>query len=133
MNQCVATRANGGPCNARALPSRPMCWAHDPTTREKAGEARRRGGENKSTIARVTRRMPRDLNDLGRRLLEAFEAVNSGEIPPDRAHAMARLAAVYVQIHSAAEVDARLEALEQAAAGGKGTGGPMSVKLVRPE
>ncbi len=59
--------------------------------------------------------MPRDLADLSRRLLEAFDEVHRGELPPDRAHALARLAAVFVQLHSAGEVDARIEALEAAA------------------
>jgi dUTPase len=60
--------------------------------------------------------------DLSRRLLEAFAEVHSGELAPDRAHAMSRIAAVFVQLHSAVEVDARIEALEQAASGRKGYG-----------
>jgi hypothetical protein len=92
-----------------------LCWSHDPLVRDRADEARRRGGTNRSTIARATRRMPKDMADLSRRLLEAFDQVHSGELPPDRAHALARLAAVFVQLHSAGEVDARIEALEVAA------------------
>jgi len=98
-----------------------LCFAHDPENRAQATAARKRGGTNRSTIARASRRMPRDLADLSRRLLEAFAEVHAGELAPDRAHAMSRLAAVYVTLHSAVEVDARLEALEQAANGGKGT------------
>ena len=120
MSLCETIRSNGERCRAQALPDRPGCWAHDPGSREKADEARRRGGANRSNLARATRRMPRDLKDLGSRLLEAFDAVNAGDLPPDRAHAMARLAAVYVQIHGAAETDARLDALEQAARNGRG-------------
>ncbi len=117
--KCGAIKLDGTNCGGIPLASG-LCWAHDPAVRDRADEARRRGGQNKSTIIRATRRMPKDLKDLGSRLLEAFEAVNNGEIPPDRAHAMARLAAVYVQIHGAAETDARLDALEQAVQNGRG-------------
>jgi hypothetical protein len=60
------------------------------------------------------------MKDLSRRILEAFEAVSTGELAPDRAHAMARLAAVYVQLHQAGEVETRLEVLEAAAETRKG-------------
>jgi transcriptional regulator NrdR family protein len=58
---------------------------------------------------------------LSRRILEAFEDVSAGELAPDRAHAMARLAAVYVQLHQVGELEARLEELERRAeqSGGK--------------
>jgi hypothetical protein len=118
MSLCETIRSNGERCRAQALPSRSKCWAHDPGSREKADEARRRGGANRSNVARASRRLPGDLKGLGSRLLETFEAVNSGELAPDRAHAMARLASVYVQIHSTAEIEARLEALEVRADGG---------------
>jgi len=111
---CTATKRDGTNCTAMALDSG-LCFAHDPQNRAQATAARRRGGENRSTVQRASRRMPRDLADLSRRLLEAFDQVHRGELPPDRAHALARLAAVYVTLHSAVEVDARIEALEAAA------------------
>jgi hypothetical protein len=117
---CTATKRDGTSCRSMALDSG-LCWAHDPAVRDRADAARRKGGENRSTLVRASRRLPRDMQELSRRILEAFAAVESGELAPDRAHAMSRLAAVYVQLHSAVEVDARLEALEQAANGGKGT------------
>ncbi len=98
-----------------------MCWAHDPSSREKADAARRRGGHNKSAIVRAAKHIPRDMKALSRRILEAFEDVSAGELAPDRAHAMARLAAVYVQLHQVGELEARLEELERRAeqSGGK--------------
>ena len=120
MSLCETVRSNGERCRAQALPDRVGCWAHDPGSREKADEARRRGGVNRSNVARATRRMPRDMKDLSRRILEAFEAVSTGELAPDRAHAMARLASVYVQLHQAGEVEMRLEVLEAAAETRKG-------------
>ncbi len=115
MSLCESTRADGSPCRARALPDRTQCWAHDGSTRELAHAARRRGGTNRSNVQRASRHMPRDMQDLSKRILAAFEAVETGELPPDRAHALARLVAAYVQLHSAGETDARIAALETAA------------------
>ena len=120
MNRCETVRSNGERCRAQALPDQVGCWAHDPGSREKADEARRRGGVNRSNVARATRRLPRDMKDLSRRILEAFEQVSAGELAPDRAHAMARLASVYVQLHQAGEVEMRLEVLEAVAETRKG-------------
>jgi hypothetical protein len=120
MSLCETVRSNGERCRTQALPDRVGCWAHDPGSREKADEARRRGGANRSNVARATRRLPRDIKDLSRRILEAFDQVAIGELAPDRAHAMARLAAVYVQLHQAGEVETRLEVLEAAAETRKG-------------
>ncbi len=118
---CGGTKRDGTGCGGIALPSG-LCWAHDPAVRDRADEARRRGGHNRSTIARATRRMPRDLKDLGSRLLEAFEAVNAGELAPDKAHAMARLASVYCTLYQVGEVETRLDALEAVAQSRKGWG-----------
>ncbi len=112
MNQCAAVRPGGQRCRAQALPGRALCFAHDPENRERASEARRKGGHNSANLTRAARRIPRGMQDVARRILEAFDRVESGELPPDRAHAMARLAAVYVQIHDAGEVQARIEELE---------------------
>jgi len=115
MSLCETIRSNGERCRAQALPDRVGCWAHDPGSREKADEARRRGGANRSNVARASRRMPRDMKALSRRILEAFEEVSAGELAPDRAHAMARLAAVYVQLHQLGELEGRLAELERRA------------------
>ncbi len=120
MSLCETVRSNGERCRAQALPDRVGCWAHDPGSREKADEARRRGGVNRSNVARVARRLPRDMKDLSRRILEAFDQVATGKLAPDQAHAMARLASVYVQLHQAGEVEMRLEVLEAAAETRKG-------------
>jgi hypothetical protein len=98
-----------------------LCWAHDPAVRDRADAARRKGGENRSTLVRASRRMPRDMAELSKRILEAFTSVESGDLQPDRAHAMARLAAVFVTLHDAGETETRLQALEAAAESGKGT------------
>jgi len=120
MTQCSATRANGEPCKARALPDRPMCWAHSPDHQAMANEARRKGGTNRSNLNRASARMPRDMKALGERILQAFDRVETGDEDPSRAHAMARLVAAFVQLHQVGELEGRLAELEQAATGHKG-------------
>ena len=66
--------------------------------------------------------MPRDMKELSGRILEAFDQVATGELAPDWAHAMARLAAVYVQLHQAGEFERRLEELERRAEAGQQRG-----------
>jgi len=97
-----------------------LCWAHDPAVRDRADAARRKGGANRSTLIRASRRMPRDMAELAKRILEAFTSVESGELAPDRAHAMARLVSAYVTLHQVGELEGRLEALEAATTGNKG-------------
>jgi hypothetical protein len=62
------------------------------------------------------------MKELSGRILEAFDQVASGELAPDKAHAMARLASVYCTLYQVGEVEARLEALEQVAQSRKGWG-----------
>jgi hypothetical protein len=120
MKQCGAIKRDGTPCRSMALDSG-LCWAHDPLVRDRADAARKRGGENRSNLARASARMPKDMKSLGERILAAFDRVETGELDPARAHAMARLVAAFVQLHQVGELEGRLAALETAANGGKGT------------
>jgi hypothetical protein len=85
-----------------------------------AAAARQRGGTNRSNLNRASARMPRNLKSLGERILQAFDRVETGELDPARAHAMARLVAAFVQLHQIGELEGRLEALEAATTGHKG-------------
>lgn len=118
--KCSATRTNGTPCQAVALPGRELCWAHDPEHREKASAARRAGGANRSNLARAARHIPRDMKDLTRRLLEAIDQVHRGELEPRSLTAMASGAGAVVRLYEVGELEARLEALEERAAQPKG-------------
>ncbi len=115
MRQCATTRADGSPCRAQALPDRTLCWAHSPEHQAKAAAARQRGGTNRSNLNRASARMPRNLKSLGERILVAFDRVENGDLDPQRAHAMARLVAAFVQLHQVGELEGRLEAFETVA------------------
>ncbi len=112
MSYCTATRRNGEPCRAQALPERRLCWAHHPEMRQKADAARRRGGENKANVVRAGKHVPKDMRDLARRLLEAIDEVHRGELMPDQARAMASLAGAVCRVYEVGEVEQRIADLE---------------------
>ena len=51
--RCEATKADGSPCRAAALPGRPHCLFHDPGSREARAAGRTAGGKNRSRPAAV--------------------------------------------------------------------------------
>jgi hypothetical protein len=51
--RCEATKADGSPCRAAALPGRPHCLFHDPDSREARAAGRTAGGKNRSRPAAV--------------------------------------------------------------------------------
>ncbi len=112
MNQCAAVRPGGQRCRAQALPGRALCFAHDPENRERASEARRKGGANSANTVRAGKHIPRDMKELTRRLLEAIDQVHRGELMPDQARAMASLAGAVCRVYEVGEVEQRIADLE---------------------
>ncbi len=112
MSYCTATRRNGEPCRAQALPERRLCWAHDPEMRQKADAARRRGGENKANAVRARKKMGADLHDISKMIEAALAGVYKGTMTPQQGQSIASLAGAWVRLHDAGEVQARIEELE---------------------
>ena len=109
---CTAVKADGTPCRAVALPGRLMCWAHDPALKEKAAEARRQGGHNRSRIARARKAVPDAIGSVQGRLLKALEEVHAGTLEPRVAQAMASLAGAVVRLYEVGELETRLAEFE---------------------
>ena len=59
---CRECRKDGAPCSMPPLADSEFCWAHDPRSRQKAQEARRKGG------------MSRQINQRGRSAKDAHDA-----------------------------------------------------------
>lgn len=116
MNQCTATRVDGSPCQANALPGRDRCWAHAADTRAKASAARKAGGHGKSNTARAQKRMPREVRDIVAIVEAAMGGVLQNRIKPSQAHAVASLAGAWVRLHEHGELEQRLAELEERAA-----------------
>jgi hypothetical protein len=54
QRKCTSTRRDGSPCQARALPNEPWCWAHSPTLAGKRRQAHSTGGQGKSSTILTT-------------------------------------------------------------------------------
>lgn len=115
MNQgkCSATRADGSPCSARALPNSDRCWAHDPGLASKRREAHRAGGHAKASASRAQKLMPGMLRPILSLLVGGMQQVYRGELEASRYTAMATGASAIVRLFQMAEVEERLQALEQ--------------------
>jgi hypothetical protein len=48
--RCTATRSDGRPCGARALPGETLCWAHSPSLADKRRAAREAGGYHSNPL-----------------------------------------------------------------------------------
>lgn len=118
---CTATRANGEPCKAFALPGEAVCWSHHPDNQYAVKDAQKRGGENRSAARRAAKAWaaagkqirPQELPDL---LRGCILKVATGELEPAQASAIAALAKTSLQLSHDIEHEGRIAALEAALA-----------------
>jgi hypothetical protein len=115
--QCRETKRNGERCTLTANGPHGLCWAHDPKNAEKRRRGASRGGRSRGR---------RELVAVKEQLQEMADEVLSGEL--DRANAAVagqllniKLRAIEVErkIRETEELEARIEALEQAKEGGQ--------------
>ena len=114
---CQATRRDGQPCGATAQGSG-LCFSHDPARAADRADAYRRGGENRSTTARLEKRMTPRLRGVVRRLEGAMASVEAGTMDPRTGTALATLARALIAAYELAELELRVAALEQGASNG---------------
>ncbi len=115
--RCTASRANGQPCRAFALPGEGVCWSHLPGNAEAVKQAQRRGGENRSAARRAAKLWAATGNavnqdDLPAMLRAAILDVRVGKIEPSVASAIATLAKTSVSLAHDLELEGRIAALE---------------------
>jgi len=108
---CKANRADGQPCQARAI-NKGFCFAHSPELADKAREARMLGGRNKAKSKRLEKMMPTRLSPILEKLEGTMTEVHSGRLAPKTATAMATLANAIVRVLTAAELEQRVRDLE---------------------
>jgi hypothetical protein len=116
---CIAARNDGGACRAQALPGDRWCWCHHPDRQEQAAEARARGRAKVNTLRALKGRRVRleRTGQLARWLSDLIVDVLEGKTPPDIGRTCMYGASVLRQVVETAELERRLAALEQAAAG----------------
>ena len=109
---CLGTRRDGSPCQARPLPDRPYCWAHDPESEERRRQAYREGGFGRANAKRAGKLVPSQLRPLFTTLVMALRDVRDGRLDPRRATAMACLVGAMCRLFPLIDVEQRLAALE---------------------
>jgi hypothetical protein len=102
------------------LHGKAFCFAHDPDLAERRRQANAQGGKNKATVRRLDRLTPITLRPVLQTLHNALIGLEDGSVDPRVGTAMAAVAGAIVKVHEVAELEARLEALEGANAGGIG-------------
>lgn len=111
--QCSATRRDGSPCRAQALPGRAYCWSHDPDQAARREAARRAGGRNRAGVIRMRKSATPALASLCNQLEGALTDTLEGAIEPRVASAAASLAGVLVRAYQVGEIETRLADLER--------------------
>ena len=117
--RCKAQTAGGAPCSAQPVRDDGFCYWHSPATASERVEARRRGGQNRSTKARARKQIPvaMSADELAGWLSLLFTQVMAGRIEPRVATAAATVAKTLMDVRQASELEERLAALETQAAG----------------
>lgn len=112
--RCTGQRKDGTPCGATVMGTGSLCYAHDPARATERDEARRKGGANSATRARLDRLVPATLRPMIGSLLEALDEVHAGTLDPRQASAMASLAGAITKAYGVGVLEERLTALETA-------------------
>jgi len=95
------------------------CYAHDPTRSAERDRARRKGGTNSATRARLDRLVPATLRPMIGSLLDALDEVHAGTLDPKQATAMAALAGAITKAYALGVLEERVQALEATQGGGR--------------
>lgn len=118
MAACRATNKDGSPCGAYVNPGAEWCRWHDPALAEERKRWARQGGKAKSNRRRAAKELELAAAGVGQLpavLFRALGRVESGEIEPAVANAMASLSRAIVTVQQAHELEERLQALESRA------------------
>ncbi len=122
MNRCLGTKRDGSRCTVTVEPPQTYCWWHDPENAEQRKRAASRGGK------RAGRGRPMaELADIKSRLSRLAEDVLAGGVDKGVAAVASQVLNVYLRavsvelkVREVEELEARLDALERAAQGGRG-------------
>jgi hypothetical protein len=110
--RCTGTRKDGTPCGVAVMGSGTLCYAHDPARSAERDQARRKGGANSATRARLDRLVPATLRPMIGSLLDALDEVHAGKLDPRQASAMASLAGAITKAYGVGVLEERVQALE---------------------
>lgn len=112
---CEATRNDGEPCRAPALPRSSQCWAHDPAHAEAAREARARGAAKGNRARALRAGQPRmdDVQGLVKFTALVVTGVLSQRIPVDVGRCVLYGVGIQKSLIEVSDLERRLSVLEE--------------------
>jgi hypothetical protein len=111
--RCIGTNKAGLPCGAQPIRDELFCLKHHPDLINENAEWIRAGGKGKSNASRAAKRLPADLQDTLQTLYRALAALESGEMEPARASAMASICRAIVSVFEMGDAERRIQEIEQ--------------------
>lgn len=110
---CIGTNRQGQPCGARPIKGRPYCLKHDPSLANQRAEWNRAGGKGKTSAARAAKRLPSDLQDTLQALYRTLASLESGDMEPARATAVASVCRAIVAVFEMGDAERRIAEIER--------------------
>src|SRR5215204_107040 len=111
LTPCSGRNKDGSACRARAQRGSPFCLAHDPRRVTDLAAWRKQGGKASSNASRARKQLAGDVQDMAgvkARLMVALAQVESGQMDPGPANAMANLARAIATISGVADFELHL-------------------------
>lgn len=114
--KCCAIAKSGSRCATAVVAGSRYCYLHDPAMADRRRDAAVKGGKARSNKARAAALVPATMTsqELGGWLSLLFRQTMVGKIEPKVATACATLARTLLVVHETAEIERRLDELEQA-------------------
>ena len=114
--KCHALTREGRPCSASARPGRQHCLWHDPAADAERRELSRKGGQSRSSLARLKRGMPAEpltIPDVQGILGAVLRDLLAGDVDPPVANSAAAVARAFAALATAGEMEERIRSLEE--------------------
>jgi hypothetical protein len=115
---CAGIKRNGSRCTVIVNGSQTYCYQHDPARSEDRKRAASRGGRGKAS--KLSKTLHELLEDLTERVVTGKLETSRGAVANQLIGTRIRLLDYERRLKEVEELEARLEALEQAAEGQKG-------------
>lgn len=114
---CKHEKPDGTRCGSPAVTGKRFCVVHDPASRRKMADARRRGGENRkpppATLPEDTPPLRlRTIDDVVGLLEEAANSARVGRMSVNVANCLGQLGQVLLKALEKSDLEQRIEALE---------------------
>jgi hypothetical protein len=115
--QCSGITKAGERCTANPIRGGEWCIFHSPDHAEKRVDVRHRAGLGRRNTERALKRLPKSLQDTLDVLYRTLSALESGDLEPSRATAVATVSRAIVAVSELGQFEMRLQEIEKQLAG----------------